>query len=511
MEEQVGAKSRPNRLIHGLTVEGPAAPIQPGDYLTDNARTVLRKRYLRRGDDGQPVETEQEMFWRVAFHVAKAEDEFGGDVEANARRFYDLLTNLLFFPNSPTFTGAGTPLGQLAACFVLAIDDDMGRTGSGIFETLRNAALIQQTGGGNGFSFSRLRPKGAGQVVGGLGPGRWALRVYDEAFERSRGGYPETLVFTQMDLRLDELVPTGDSGWYSHDVTVATDDGPRRSRRGFNNGTVSVLRVSTNMGLTSPARRSQVKVMTDDGPVWRRLDALEPGDSMIVKLGQHAGRSQALSRPLRQHGNQVMPDFPRALDEEFAFFLGYMAGDGFVARGSSDHRIGVTVAHSSYLMREMPVLIRRLFGEHITIHTLQKPDDASVTFALDNRAVKDFLLLNGLDKTSSATVGVPRLIRQSPPEIVGAYLRGLFEADGALSHHYPQLMSSSRRLIDEVASLLIGLGCPVRISQQPESADRYGTQTVGAAHPVILWSAELEDLGGLRSRVAVRPLPRLPA
>ena len=97
--------------------------------LTDNARTVLRKRYLRRGDDGQPVETEQEMFWRVAFHVAKAEDEFGGDVEANARRFYDLLTNLLFFPNSPTFTGAGTPLGQLAACFVLAIDDDMGRTG----------------------------------------------------------------------------------------------------------------------------------------------------------------------------------------------------------------------------------------------------------------------------------------------------------------------------------------------------------------------------------------------
>jgi len=159
--------------------------------LTDNARTVLRKRYLRRGEDGQPVETEQEMFWRVAYNIAKAEEEHGGDVEGIARRFYNLLTTLRFFPNSPTFTGAGTPLGQLAACFVLPIDDDMGRTGSGIFETLRHAALIQQTGGGNGFSFSRLRPKGAlvrsssGEATGPVG----FLRVYDQAFgEIAQGG-----------------------------------------------------------------------------------------------------------------------------------------------------------------------------------------------------------------------------------------------------------------------------------------------------------------------------------
>ncbi len=129
--------------------------------MTENARTVLQKRYLRRGEDGKPAETEHEMFWRVAYHVALAEAELGGDVMENARAYYDLLTKLEFFPNSPTFTGAGTPLGQLAACFVLRIDDDMGRTDSGIFQTLRNAALIQQTGGGNGFAFSRLRPKGA--------------------------------------------------------------------------------------------------------------------------------------------------------------------------------------------------------------------------------------------------------------------------------------------------------------------------------------------------------------
>ena len=159
--------------------------------LSPNARIVLEKRYLRRGPDGRPAETVEEMFGRVARHVAAAETEWGGDAQAVAADFYDLLTSLRFFPNSPTFTGAGTPLGQLAACFVLPISDDMGRTPTGIFETLRNAALIQQTGGGNGFDFSRLRPEGAwvstsaGRATGPVG----FLRVFDAAFgEVAQGG-----------------------------------------------------------------------------------------------------------------------------------------------------------------------------------------------------------------------------------------------------------------------------------------------------------------------------------
>ncbi len=168
----------------------PPAPVR-AIRLSDNARVVLEKRYLRRGPDGKPAETIAEMFWRVAWHVALAEAEWQGDVAATAEKYYDLLTSLQFFPNSPTFTGAGTPLGQLAACFVLKIEDDMGRSGAGIFQTLRDAALIQQTGGGNGFSFSRLRPKrtlvrsSAGEATGPVG----FLRVYDKAFgEIAQGG-----------------------------------------------------------------------------------------------------------------------------------------------------------------------------------------------------------------------------------------------------------------------------------------------------------------------------------
>src|ERR671924_119326 len=215
---------------NGLLPTPPMPKGLPKANLTDNARQVLMKRYVRRGDDGKPAETVEEMFWRVAYHVAKVEEQWDADVQKRTIEYYHLLSSKKFFPNSPTFTGAGTPLGQLAACFVLKINDDMGRDPAGIFQTLRDAALIQQTGGGNGFSFSRLRPKGslvqtsAGQATGPVG----FLRVYDKAFgEVAQGGclLPETLVFTDKGLlRLDELVNSDVPGWQEHALFVPTDE-----------------------------------------------------------------------------------------------------------------------------------------------------------------------------------------------------------------------------------------------------------------------------------------------
>ena len=161
--------------------------------LTDNSFQVFKRRYMRRDSEGQTVESVEGTFWRVAYHIAavEAEQEWGEDTSVVVRKFYDLLAEKRFLPNSPTFTGAGTPLGQLAACFVLPLSDDMGRWHDGIFQTLRNAALIQQTGGGNGFSFSRLRPAGSiittssGRATGPVG----FLSVYDKAFgEIAQGG-----------------------------------------------------------------------------------------------------------------------------------------------------------------------------------------------------------------------------------------------------------------------------------------------------------------------------------
>ena len=129
------SRTTSSKVHNGLLPTPPMPEGLPGANLTENARKVLMKRYVRRGDDGKPAETVEEMFWRVAYHVAKVEEQWEADVEKRTVEYYHLLSSKKFFPNSPTFTGAGTPLGQLAACFVLPITDDMGRDTAGIFQT----------------------------------------------------------------------------------------------------------------------------------------------------------------------------------------------------------------------------------------------------------------------------------------------------------------------------------------------------------------------------------------
>lgn len=463
---------------------------------SEAATRVLRERYLLRDAAGTVVETPDELVWRVSRAVAEAEKQWkdpnGLTPEDIAGQFYDVMVSRQFLPNSPTLMNAGKGNNlQLSACYVVPVPDSL----EGIFDAVKHAALIHQSGGGTGFSFSRLRPEGSMVAsTHGVASGPVSfMKIFDGATEAVKQGgcvTPDTRVSTSAGMvRIGTLGPldAAPKSWHAlkSPMTAATDEGQRRVEEFYHNGVAAIRRIRTSAGYRfTGTLEHRVRVIDETGAyVWRHLKDLRAGDWMALQKHTYPEttdyRFPASERVPHPNARAVrIPDHPTA---ELGEFIGYFIGDGSVNyynHGGVTGRLALTVADKEpEIGARLLELARDLFG--ITPLEHRKPNDASVTYFFNATELVAWLKHIGVTKASALKARVPEIVFQAGAEFARGFLRGLFSADGTItSEGYASLYSVSRELIEETQQLLLALGVPSAISVTTNRETAFGDNPI---------------------------------
>src|SRR2546422_1261975 len=457
---------------------------EPDPKLTDNAVRVLQKRYLKKDDKGRVIETPKELFARVAWNLAQAERNYGASeaqVEETARRFYRIIANLEFLPNSPTLMNAGLDLQQLSACFVLPVDDSL----IGIFEALKHQALIHQSGGGTGMSFSRLRPKGdfVKSTMGvASGPVSF-MKIFDAATQTVKQGgciSVDSLLRTSEGLkplgRLLNCPPLGenftrdrifDGTGFSH-ALVAQDNGPSE-----------IFSVETELGLRIGATHNHAFAVVDESGaiVWREAQDLRVGDWLVIVKGGHLGFDRSLPPLGSQHPNATRIRVPLEMNNALAELLGLYMADGCTSTGG---RFIITVGTVDIeVMDRIRFLMERNFG--LAPSQIKEGEGGGyVDIQFQSRDLVRWMERLGWVKGYSPNAFIPSEVLGGSGDTARAFLRGLFEGDGHIhsGSGYPSFSTTSERLAIEAQQLLLSLGVVARRGRIARRQNALGHRTV---------------------------------
>ncbi|HLZ68838.1 MAG TPA: adenosylcobalamin-dependent ribonucleoside-diphosphate reductase [Dehalococcoidia bacterium] len=403
--------------------------------LSENARVVLERRYLAKDDDGQPIETPEQLFRRVAGNLAQAERNYGADDARLAEveeLFYRTLTSLDFLPNSPTLGNAGRPLQQLSACFVLPVEDSIDR----IFDTIRATALVHQSGGGCIAGDARVWT-----TFCGIEP---IEVLFNRATVDGRSGerYGAGIVYDVGDLGIQTLSMNPQSGETGlRPVThVWRFEVPAAEQL--------VIRLRDGAEVQTSAWHPFMAVRGTQ-LVEVRADRLTPGD--IVLGPDRPDSFWPWSEP-RSAGSL-------SADADLGWLIGFTLGDGSFgyAPALRQYRVRWFSGSEDVLERVRTILARH--GIHVSIARDRRGLLSVAT--LNQRFVHDLLEACGLETfgAKDGRIRVPELIAKSPLAVVRAFVAGLLDSDGYVdSRGHVSYSTVSAAMADDLAALLSLLG-----------------------------------------------------
>jgi len=381
--------------------------------LNPNSLLVLSKRYLLKDEKGRIRESPKQLFRRVARTIARVEEKYGAgekEIRTYREKFYKMMINKEFLANSPTLMNAGTPLGQLSACFVLPIEDSL----ESIFDTLKKTALIHQTGGGTGFNFSNLRPEGdVVRTTGGV-----ACLTGDMLISTPQGLIP-----------IKEII----SGKVKE---VNTIKGPRRVVNVYRNGVADVLKVTTENGIEIEATPyHKFPIVNSKGFGIKKLRDINSEDRLLMLLSES-----------KMDGNW---------DDESKFW--YLIGL-FFAEGSWTHKrhhfINFTISSREEDLKERILEFGEVLGVRPRVYPRKELSRVDIRF--NSKELLDNLGKRGLLKGYSKELRAPREVFSESKENIAAFLAGAFDGDGYFKRL--SLKSASKGFLQDVQTLLTYLG-----------------------------------------------------